>query len=110
MAKKGFLGCVIPAVSASGHRLSESHLLNQFLKIRMRIMGSLIRMDEDQVGDVIRHLKATGLSILIVEQNIELACSVADEVMIMNKGTIVWKGTPVTLLNNEEIQHKYLGV
>ncbi|WP_372814834.1 hypothetical protein [Paenibacillus sp.] len=90
--------------------MSESHLLNQFLKIRMRIMGSLIRMDEDQVGDVIRHLKATGLSILIVEQNIELACSVADEVMIMNKGTIVWKGTPVTLLNNEEIQHKYLGV
>ncbi len=64
----------------------------------------------DQVGVIIRQLKETGLSILLVEQNIALACSVADEVLIMNKGTIVWKGTPELLMNNEEIQHKFLGV
>ena len=28
----------------------------------------------------------------------------------MNKGTIVWQGTPDELLANEDIQHKYLGV
>lgn len=64
----------------------------------------------DQVGDIVAKLKQLGLSILIVEQNISLACQVADEILIMNKGTIVWNGTPKELLENEEIQHKYLGV
>lgn len=64
----------------------------------------------DQVGDIVAKLKQLGLSILIVEQNISLACQVADEILIMNKGTIVWNGTSEELLENEEIQHKYLGV
>ena len=64
----------------------------------------------DQVGEIVIKLKETGLPILMVEQNIALACKAADEILIMNKGTIVWKGTPDELLANEEIQHKYLGV
>ncbi|WP_409304796.1 ABC transporter ATP-binding protein [Peribacillus sp. SCS-155] len=64
----------------------------------------------DQVGDIVCKLKETGLSILMVEQNIALACKAADKILIMNKGTIVWKGTPSELLENEQIQHKYLGV
>lgn len=64
----------------------------------------------DQVGEIVCKLKETGLSILMVEQNISLACKAADEILIMNKGTIVWKGTPDELLEKEEIQHKYLGV
>lgn len=46
----------------------------------------------DQVGEIIGKLKETGLSILMVEQNISLACQAADEILIMNKGTIVWQG------------------
>ncbi|KIL35748.1 ABC transporter [Cohnella kolymensis] len=64
----------------------------------------------EQVGDIIKKLKETGLSILLVEQNFYLACGAADEVLVMNKGHIVWKGTPQELLANEEIQHQYLGV
>ena len=64
----------------------------------------------DQVGDIIRQLKSTGLSILLVEQNIELACGVADEVLIMGKGTIVWRGTPEQLMGDEDMQRKFLGV
>jgi len=64
----------------------------------------------EQVGEIIAKLKETGLSILLVEQNFFLACDVADEILVMNKGTIVWKGTPQELLANEEIQHQYLGV
>ncbi|MED4602301.1 ABC transporter ATP-binding protein [Paenibacillus validus] len=64
----------------------------------------------EQVGDIIRKLKQTGLSILLVEQNFYLACGVADTVLVMSKGQIVWQGTPEELLINEEIQHQYLGV
>lgn len=63
-----------------------------------------------KVGEIIRALKKTGLSILLVEQNFFLACGVADEVLVMNKGQIVWKGKPKELLMEDEIQHQYLGV
>lgn len=63
-----------------------------------------------KVGEIIRALKKTGLSILLVEQNFFLACGVADEVLVMNKGQIVWKGKPKDLLMENEIQHQYLGV
>jgi branched-chain amino acid transport system ATP-binding protein len=63
-----------------------------------------------QVGEIIRELKKTGLSILVIEQNFFLACGVADEVLVMNKGQIVWKGSPKELLADADIQHRYLGV
>lgn len=64
----------------------------------------------EQVEEIIKTLKQTGLSILLVEQNFYLACNVADEVLVMNKGKIVWQGSPEELLQNEEVQHYYLGV
>lgn len=94
----------------------------QMLAIGRALMTNpdLLLMDEpseglapviiDQVGDIVIKLKETGLPILMVEQNIALACKAADEILIMNKGTIVWKGTPDELMANEDIQHKYLGV
>ena len=64
----------------------------------------------DQVGDIVLKLKETGLSILLVEQHVSLACRAADEVLVMNKGRIVWRGKPEELLANESVQHEYLGV
>lgn len=94
----------------------------QMLAIGRALMTNpnLLLMDEpseglapvviEQVGEIIRELKETGLSILMVEQNISLAYETADEIIIMNKGTIVWKGTPEELMADEGIQQKYLGV
>lgn len=64
----------------------------------------------DQITEIILNLKKTGLSILVVEQNLKLACDVADRVLVMNKGHIVWEGTPEVLLKSDDILHKYLGV
>lgn len=64
----------------------------------------------DQVGDIVLKLKEMGLSILLVEQHVSLACRAADEVLVMNKGRIVWRGKPDELLTNESVQHEYLGV
>jgi branched-chain amino acid transport system ATP-binding protein len=63
-----------------------------------------------EIGHVLLELKAQGLSILLVEQNLPLATRVADWVYVMNKGRIVFEGTPAELLANEEVKTKYLGV
>ncbi len=63
-----------------------------------------------EIGRVLLELKAQGLSILLVEQNLPLATRVADWVYVMNKGQIVFEGPPTELLANEEVKTQYLGV
>lgn len=64
----------------------------------------------ESIGKTILELKNMGLSMLMVEQNIELACAVADEILIMNKGRIVWTGDVQQFSREEEIKHRYLGI
>ena len=63
-----------------------------------------------EVGRVIQELKLEGLSILLVEQNLPLALSVADRTHILNRGQIVHSSRPDELLANEEVKSRYLGV
>jgi len=63
-----------------------------------------------EVGRVIAELKRGGLSILLVEQNLGLALSVADRVHVLSRGQIVHTGTPAELMGNESVKTRYLGV
>lgn len=63
-----------------------------------------------EIGRIVAQLKEQGLSILLVEQNLNLALGVADRVYVMNKGRIVFEGTPTNLREQEEVMHRYLGV
>ena len=63
-----------------------------------------------EVGRVIAELKREGLSILLVEQNLPLALSVADTVHVLSRGQIVHSGTPEALVANEDVKSRYLGV
>ena len=64
----------------------------------------------EQVGDVLGSLRATGIAILLVEQNLALATKVGQRVLVMNKGTIVFRGTPAELAAAADVEARYLGV
>jgi branched-chain amino acid transport system ATP-binding protein len=63
-----------------------------------------------ETGNIIAQLKADGLSILLVEQNLPLALRVSDYVYILSKGVIVHESTAEELSSNEEAKVRYLGV
>ena len=64
-----------------------------------------------QVVEVIEHLRTTAeLPILLVEQNLSLALSLADYIYVMNKGTIVFEGSAEELAKSHDIQRTYLGL
>ena len=63
-----------------------------------------------ELGHVLVRLKAEGLGMLLVEQNVPLALRVADRVYVMSKGEIVYEGTPAALDANEEVKRRYLGI
>jgi branched-chain amino acid transport system ATP-binding protein len=82
--------------------------------------GRLLLLDEPseglaplivrEIGAILTALKAERLSLLLVEQNYHLALRVADRVYVMNKGQIVYEGTPVGLEAADEVKRRYLGV
>jgi len=63
-----------------------------------------------EIGNIIAQLKADGLSILLVEQNLPLALRVSDYVYVLSKGVIVHESSTEAFSRNEEAKIKYLGV
>jgi branched-chain amino acid transport system ATP-binding protein len=62
-----------------------------------------------QIGDVITQLKGK-LTVLLAEQNFNMAMSVADYVYVVSNGSIVYESKPEELRDNEEIKQSCLGV
>lgn len=62
-----------------------------------------------EVMKIVTNLKKEGLSMLMVEQNLSMALSVADNVSILNKGQVVFDGTTTQLKANQEVRSRYLG-
>ena len=64
----------------------------------------------DAVMDTIRGLKAERVSLLLVEQNAEMALQLADRVYVIDHGTVVFEGTPQRLRAERRVTSTYLGV
>lgn len=94
----------------------------QMLAIARALMTNpkLILMDEpseglapiivEEIAKIILQLKQSNYSILLVEQNISQALSLADYAYIVNKGAIAYESDPAELCDNEAVMNKYLGV
>jgi len=94
----------------------------QMLAIGRALMGNprVLLMDEPseglapqivaEVGRTIAQLKAEGLSIVLVEQNIKLTLELADHVVIVNTGAVAFTGTAAETGANTAVISQHLGV
>lgn len=94
----------------------------QMLTIARTLMGNprLVLLDEpseglapvivEEMANTIRALKGEGLSVLISEQNLHFAGSVADRATIIEKGVIRFTGTMAELQADEAVRAQYLSV
>jgi len=94
----------------------------QMLAIGRALMGNprVLLMDEPseglapqivaEVGRTIAQLKAEGLSIVLVEQNIKLTLELADDVVIVNTGAVVFSGTAGAVRADDKLIAQHLGV
>jgi branched-chain amino acid transport system ATP-binding protein len=93
----------------------------QMLAIGRALMSrpKLLMLDEPSLGlaplvvktvfEIIATLKAQGVTILLVEQNIHQALKVADRACVIKTGRIAMEGTGADLLADPEIQKAYMG-
>ena len=63
-----------------------------------------------EVGETLIALKATGLAIVLVEQNSTLALRVADDVAILNTGRVVYEGPAAEVRAQHELLNSHLGI
>jgi len=64
----------------------------------------------DAVMSTVRALKTERVSMLLVEQNAEMALQLADRVYVIDHGTVVFEGTPARLRADTQVTVTYLGV
>jgi branched-chain amino acid transport system ATP-binding protein len=80
----------------------------------------LLLMDEPSEGlaplivreleRTLERLKATGLAIVLVEQNLPLALAVADTAYVISKGRVVFDGDPTIIRTDDEVRTTHLGI
>jgi branched-chain amino acid transport system ATP-binding protein len=63
-----------------------------------------------EVMEILLKLKASGMSMLLVEQNISTALSIADDVYILSKGKVVYHNRPDELKKNMDIAYHHLAL
>ena len=63
----------------------------------------------EQIFDIIRQLHVDGTTILLVEQNAQMALSVADRAYVMETGKITLSGTGAELAASDDVKKAYLG-
>jgi branched-chain amino acid transport system ATP-binding protein len=64
----------------------------------------------DRIFEVIREIRENGVTILLVEQNVQEALDICDRAYVMQTGRIVSSGTGKELLSSETIRKAYLGM
>jgi branched-chain amino acid transport system ATP-binding protein len=94
----------------------------QMLAVGRAMMGDprLLLLDEPSMGlapvivaqifDVIKSLKAAGVTIFLVEQNAQAALAISDRAYVMETGSITLTGTGQALASDENVRRAYLGL
>ena len=91
------------------------------LAVGRALMGrpKLLMMDEPSLGlapivvqdifEIIRQIHAAGTTVLLIEQNANMALNVADRAYVIENGKIAMEGTGQELLSDEKVRAAYLG-
>ena len=93
----------------------------QMLAVARALMSrpKLIMMDEPSLGlaplvvqgifDIIKEINKQGVTVLLIEQNANMALKIADYAYVLETGHVIMKGTGAELLSNEDVKKAYLG-
>jgi branched-chain amino acid transport system ATP-binding protein len=64
----------------------------------------------EKIAEVLKEIKERGTTILLVEQNTDMALEISNRCYLMDEGVIKFEGSPEAIKGDERIQREYLAV
>jgi len=90
--------------------IGRALMTNPRLLILDEATEGLAPLIRTEIWGCLERLKASGLSILLIDKHVEALTRLADHHYVLEKGRVVWSGTSAELLARADVQHRYLGV
>ena len=90
--------------------IGRALMLNPHLLILDEATEGLAPLIRQEIWNRLHQLKETGLTILLIDKNIDDLSIIADKHYIIEKGTVVWFGDSESLMSQPELKEKYLGI
>jgi branched-chain amino acid transport system ATP-binding protein len=90
--------------------IGRALMTNPALLILDEATEGLAPLVRKEIWRGLRILKGKGLSILVIDKNLEALFQIASTHYIMEKGAVVWSGTTRDLQDNTDLKARYLGV
>jgi branched-chain amino acid transport system ATP-binding protein len=90
--------------------IGRALMTNPILMILDEATEGLAPLIRKEIWTRLCALKAMGLSLILIDKDLQALVGIADRHYILEKGTIVWTGTSSELLSDAEMQRKFLSV
>jgi branched-chain amino acid transport system ATP-binding protein len=90
--------------------IGRALMLNPRLLILDEATEGLAPLIRQEIWRRLEQLKQSGLTILLIDKNIDEFAHIADRHFIVEKGQVVWQGDSATLNSNAELKSRYLGI
>src|SRR6201992_2866671 len=90
--------------------IGRAMMTNPKLLILDEATEGLAPLIRDEIWNCLSMLKARGQSVLVIDKNVENLTRSADRHYIIERGRTVWSGTSAELIDEPDLQHRYLGI
>lgn len=110
LARSSAMGNLLSGGEQQMLAVGRALMTNPQLLILDEATEGLAPLVREKIWAALGKIRQSGLSILVVDKNISDLLQLADRHVIIEKGKVVWTGTSDHLREQEEIQHRYLGV
>ena len=109
-ARRRMLGANLSGGEQQMLAIGRALMTNPKLLVLDEATEGLAPLVRAQIWSCLQGLKAGGLSILVIDKNVEALTRLADRHYIIEKGRIVWQGTSPELAADVTLRRRFLGV
>jgi branched-chain amino acid transport system ATP-binding protein len=104
------MGCQLSGGEQQMLAIGRALMTNPDLLVLDEATEGLAPLIRREIWGVVRRLKASGIAALIVDKDIAALAGIADRCVVVEKGRIVYSGTPAALAADREVMIRHLGV
>jgi branched-chain amino acid transport system ATP-binding protein len=90
--------------------IGRALMMNPRLLLLDEATEGLAPLVREEIWRTIRLIRATGMTTLLIDKTVASVTAIADRIVILVKGEIVFAGTPQELKERPELMHRHLGV